>query len=294
MSPGNVEGLRATRYRQRLAAMLRGASCRSISFAIGTAPIHRNFFAETAAAIDGVPTGGTLKWNGVVHRQVQYGVHLKIDDAADRPSFDPEADLLTVPAEAALDTLEGRARLLSACVHVGLNLEGRNLHGPDSECAARISGQLYRMFESIADGDSETEVAAKLQRLEPEAPQDMAFYAVARKTLQHLQTTSRASLQARHQLKPGSFMKIISMTQRDLLHDALLQNAGRAKRAAAVKPLRFSTAKRPSRFLALQSMEGSAAAAAERGEKPKLNLPRVPLLAEEKSSEGAKVVAFAQ
>jgi len=293
MSSGNVEGPRATRYRQRLAAMMRGPSCRSISFAIGTAPIHRNFFAETAAALEGVPTGSTRKWNGVVHRQVQYGVHLRIDDAADRPSFDPEADLLTVPAETEFDTIDGRARLLSACVHVGLNLEGRNLHEPDSECAARISGQLYRMFESIADGDSESDIAVKLQRLEPETPQDKAFYAVARKTLQHLQTISLANLQARHVVKPGSFMKIISMVERDLLHAALLQNAGRAKRIA-VKP-RFSAAKPPSRFLALQAVEASGPVAAERGDKPKLNLPRVPLLAtEEKSGEGAKVVAFAQ
>lgn len=292
MSPGSVEGPRATRYRQRLAAMMRGPSCRSISFAIGTAPIHRNFFAETAAAIEGVPTGGTRKWNGVVHRQVQYGVHLRIDDAAERPSFDAEADLLTVPPEAAFETLEGRARLLSACVHVGLNLEGRNLHAPDSECAARIGGQLYRMFESLADGDGEPEIAVKLQRLEPEAPQDTAFYAVARKTLQHLRTITLANLQARHQVKPGSFMKIVSMAERDLLHATLLQNAGRAKRAVA-KP-RFSAAKAPSRFLALQTVEPLEAVPGERGEKPKLNLPRVPLLAtEEKSGESGKVVAFA-
>jgi len=292
MSPGYVEGPQATRYRQRLAAMMRGTSCRSISFAIGTAPIHRNFFAETAAAIEGVPTGGTRKWNGVVYRQVQYGVHLRINDAADRASFDPEADLLTVPAESEFETIDGRARLLSACVYVGLNLEGRNLHGPDTECAARISSQLYRMFESIADGDSEPDIAAKLQRLEPETPQDKAFYAVARKTLQHLQTITLANLQARHAVKPGSFMKIISMVERDLLHGALLQNAGRAKRTA-VKP-RFSAAKPPARFLALQAVEASAAAPGERGEKPKLNLPRVPLLVEEKATEGAKVVAFAQ
>ena len=41
--------------------------------------------------------------------------------------------------------------------------------------AARIAGQLYRLFENIAGGDPEPEVAAKLRRLEPEAPQDKAF-----------------------------------------------------------------------------------------------------------------------
>jgi hypothetical protein len=288
MSPGYLEGARATRYRQRLAAIMRGASCRSISFAIGTAPIHRNFFAETAAALEGVPTGGTRKWNGIVHRQVQYGVHLRIDETAERPSFDPDADLLTVPKESALDLLEARAEMVAACVHVGLNLEGRNLHAPDSECAARICGQLYRMFESIADGDSETDIATKLLQLEPEMPQDKAFYAVARKTLLHLKTVTLANLQARHALKPGSFLKIISMAERDSLHAALLQG-GRGKRAQALKP-GYKAARPPSRFLALQAVDGAAAATA--AEKPKLNLPRVPLLVEEKPSEG-KVVAFA-
>jgi len=59
MATAYVEELRTTRYRQRLAALVRRPSCRTISFAIGTAPIHRNFFAETAAAIEGLPTGGT-------------------------------------------------------------------------------------------------------------------------------------------------------------------------------------------------------------------------------------------
>jgi hypothetical protein len=288
MSPGFLEGARATRYRQRLAAMMRSASCRSIAFSIGTAPIHRNFFAETAAAIEGVPTGGTRKYNGVVHRQVQYGVHLRIDETAERASFDPDADLLTVPKESALDTLDARAGLISACVHVGLNLEGRNLHAPDSECAARICGQLYRMFESIADGDSESDIAVKLGALEPEAATDKAFYGVARKTLMHLRSVSLANLQARHALKPGSFLKIVSMTERDLLHAALLQAAGRRKRAA-VAP-RLSPARPPSRFLALQAMDALAPGTAM--EKPKLNLPRVPLLVEEKAGDG-KVVAFA-
>ena len=79
MTTAYLEGLRTTRYRRRLAALLRRPACRSISFAIGTAPIHRNFFSETASAIEGLPTGGTRKWNGVTHRQVQYGVRLRID-----------------------------------------------------------------------------------------------------------------------------------------------------------------------------------------------------------------------
>jgi len=291
MSPGFVEGPRATRYRQRLAAIMRSPSCRAISFAIGTAPIHRNFFAETAAAIEGVPTGGTRKYNGVVHRQVQYGVHLRIDETAERASFDPDADLLTVPKESALDTLEDRAALISACVHVGLNLEGRNLHAPDSECAARICGQLYRMFESIADSDAEGEIAVKLHRLEPETPQDKAFYGVACKTLLHLRSVSLANLQARHALKPGSFMKIVSMAERDLLHAALVQGIGRRKRMAVAAAPRINAARPPSRFLALQAVDALAPGTV--GDKPKLNLPRVPLIATEEKSEG-KVVAFAQ
>jgi hypothetical protein len=298
MLPTSVEGLRATRYRQRLAALLRSPICRSISFAIGAAPIHRNFFAETAAAIEGVATGATRKWNGQPHRQVQYGVHLLIDDTATRAGHDADADMLTVPPEAAFDTLDGRAELLRACVHVGLNLEGRNLDLADSECAARIAAQLFRMFETLTDSDLDSEVAAKLEKLEPELAPDKAFFRVAAETLRHLRGTSLSKMQARHAVAPGSFMRIISMAQRDMLHAALLQAAGRKKPAPA-KP-RYSAAKRPSRFLALQAMDGLAAVGPERTEKAKIALPRVPLLGDKPFGdkkdeiETKKVVAFAQ
>jgi hypothetical protein len=254
MASAIVEGLRATRYRQRLAALMRRSSCRSISFAIGTAPIHRNFFAETAAAIEGLPTGGTRKWNGVSHRQVQYGVHLKIDETAERATYDSEHDLLVVPKESEFDTVDGQARLLAACVHAGLNIEGRNLQQLDSECAARIVSHLYRLFESIAESDTDTEVAAKIERLQPESIPDTAFYAAARETLLYLRATWLAESQ-RHKLKPGSFMKIISITQRDLLHDVLLQAMVRPRRRVAVTRPGFAAARPPSRFLALQVVE---------------------------------------
>jgi hypothetical protein len=238
MATAYVEELRATRYRQRLAALVRRPSCRTISFAIGTAPIHRNFFAETAAAIEGLPTGGTRKWNGVNHRQVQYAVRLRIDEKSERATYDPEQDLLIVPAETEFDTLDGQARLLGACVHVGLNIEGRNLDRLDSE------------------SDAELTLSAKIQRLEPESPQDKAFYTVARETLFYLRAMSLAGLQMHRKVKPGSFMKIISNGQRDLLHDALRQPKARARQAAPKPPI-FSAAKPPSRFLALQVVEPS-------------------------------------
>ena len=256
MATAYVEELRTTRYRQRLAALVRRPSCRTISFAIGTAPIHRNFFAETAAAIEGLPTGGTRKWNGVNHRQVQYAVRLRIDEKSERATYDPEQDLLIVPAETEFDTLDGQARLLGACVHVGLNIEGRNLDRLDSECAARIAGQLYRLFENVGESDAELTLSAKIQRLEPESPQDKAFYTVARETLFYLRAMSLAGLQMHRKVKPGSFMKIISNGQRDLLHDALRQPKARARQAAPKPPI-FSAAKPPSRFLALQVVEPS-------------------------------------
>jgi len=257
MTTAYLEGLRTTRYRRRLAALLRRPACRSISFAIGTAPIHRNFFSETASAIEGLPTGGTRKWNGVTHRQVQYGVRLRIDETTDEATYDAERDLLLVPAESAFDTIDGQVRLLSACVHVGLNFEGRNLHQLDSECAARIAGQLFRLFESVGDRDSELEIVEKIKRLEPESPRDKAFYDVARETLLYLHTTSHAKVQLFHKLKPGSFMKIISIAKRDMLHDVLQQGTVRSWRAPA-KP-KIKVARPPSRFLALQEMEPSTA-----------------------------------
>ena len=88
MATAYIEEPRATRYRQRLAALLRRPSCRWISFAIGTAPIHRDFFPDTAASIEGLPTGGM---------QVQYGVRLRVLDGAGRATYDAERDLLVVP-----------------------------------------------------------------------------------------------------------------------------------------------------------------------------------------------------
>ena len=61
MATAYIEEPRATRYRQRLAELLRRPACRWISFTIGTAPVHRDFFAHTAASIEGLPTGG-IPW----------------------------------------------------------------------------------------------------------------------------------------------------------------------------------------------------------------------------------------
>src|SRR5215471_2711543 len=139
MATAYIEEPRATRYRQRLAELLRRPSCRWISFTIGTAPVHRDFFTDTAASIEGLPTGGIREWNGVSHRQVQYGVRLQVLEGADRAVYSAERDLLAVPKESEFDSLDGRARLLGACVHVGLAMKGRNLQWLDSECAARIA-----------------------------------------------------------------------------------------------------------------------------------------------------------
>jgi hypothetical protein len=260
MATAYIEELRTTRYRQRLAALLRRPSCRWISFAIGAAPIHRSFFAETAAAIEGQQTGGARLRNGVNHRQVQYGVRLRIAEDADRATYDSECNQLVVPRESAFDTLDGQQHLLSACVHVGLKIKGRHRHELDSEYAARIAGHLYRLFENIAGGDSEAEVAAKLRRLEPEAPQDKAFYAAAREILQHLRATSLTALRGHRRLEAGSFMKIIGIAQRDRLHRLLQQAVVRTARTAP-KP-HFIGVALPSRFLALQEMEPAVLTAA--------------------------------
>ena len=108
MATAYIEEPRATRYRQRLAALLRRPSCRWISFAIGTAPIHRDFFPDTAASIEGLPTGGVREWNGVSHRQVQYGVRLRVLDGVGRATYDAERDLLVVPEEAEFDSMTAR------------------------------------------------------------------------------------------------------------------------------------------------------------------------------------------
>lgn len=256
MATAYIEEPRATRYRQRLAALLRRPSCRWISFAIGTAPVHRDFFADAAASIEGLPTGGVHERNGVSHRQVQYGVRLRVAAGVERATYDAERDLLVVPEETEFDDLDGQARLISACVHVGLAIKGRNLQWLDSECAARIAGQLYRLFESVADGDGEAEVAARLEQLEPESPLDQAFYDVAKEILQHRRATWLANMRVRHALEPGSFMKIVRVDRRDRLHDVLLRGAG-SKPREAPRPSR-SAIPRASRFLALQQLEAAA------------------------------------
>ena len=252
MATAYIEEPRATHYRKRLAALLRRPSCRWISFAIGTAPVHRGFFADTAAAIEGTPTGGVREWNGAIHRLVQYGVRLRIAEGVERASFDVERDLLTVPAESELDTLDGQARLISACVHVGLHIEGRSRQWLDSECAARIAGQLYRLFESVVDGDGEHEAAAMMQLLGPQDAKDKAFYDVATEIVRHRRATWIANMRVHHSLEPGSFMKIIRVDQRDRLHDLLMQGSGRKNQ---VPPKPSSGTTRASRFLALQAME---------------------------------------
>src|SRR5262245_29223294 len=124
MANALIEDPRTTLYRQKLAELLRRPSCRWISFAVGAAPIHRNFFATVAVALEGLPTGDVRHDSGISHRQVQYGVRLRItashDDGA---SYDADQDLLIVPAEGAFGTLDGQATLVSACVHLGLDLE---------------------------------------------------------------------------------------------------------------------------------------------------------------------------
>jgi len=256
MATAYIEEPRATRYRQRLAELLRRPACRWISFTIGTAPVHRDFFADTAASIEGLPTGGIREWNGISHRQVQYGVRLQVLEGADRAVYSAERDLLAVPKESEFDSLDGRARLLSACVHVGLAMKGRNLQWLDSECAARIAGELYRLFESVADGDSDADVAAKLEMLAPAAMPDRAFYDVSAGILQHRRATWLANMRVHHALEPGSFLKIIGVDQRDRLHQALLQGAGRKPRQAP-KPNPAAVIRNKS-FLALQELGPAA------------------------------------
>jgi hypothetical protein len=240
-----IEDTRITLYRQRLAALLRRPSCQWMAFAIGAAPVHRGFFDDVVAAVEGLPAGGAMPANGSSHRQVQYGVRVRIL-AGERAqaSYDAEADVLYVPIEAVLDSLDGQAGLVRACVHVGLDI------------AARIAGQLYRLFESVADGDGEAEVTVKLQALAPAAPADKAFFEVAAEILRHRRATVRANLRVSNPLQPGSFMKFVRTAQRARLHDILSQDpAGtgrRSQRPTAALP-------RASRFLALQPLRLSAA-----------------------------------
>jgi hypothetical protein len=257
MATALVEDSRITLYRQRLAALLRRPSCQWMAFAIGAAPVHRSFFDDVVAAVEGLPAGGATNAHGGSHRQVQYGVRLRIL-AGERAqaSYDADADVLYVPMEAALDSLDGQAGLIGACVHLGLDIEARNHNALDSESAARIAGQLYRLFESIADTDGEAEVTEKLQALTPAAAVDKAFFDVAVEILRHRRATLRANLRVSHPLQPGSFMKFVRTPQRARLHDILAQEAGgkdrRPQRPAGALP-------RASRFLALQPLVRSAA-----------------------------------
>jgi hypothetical protein len=257
MATALIEDSRITLYRQRLAALLRRPSCQWMAFSIGAAPVHRGFFDDVVAAIEGLPAGGATPPEGNGHRQVQYGVRLRIlAGERARASYDAEGDVLYVPTEAALDNLDGQAQLVSACVHLGLDIEARNHNAPDSESAARIAGQLYRLFESIDDGDGEPEVTAKLQALAPAAPAEKAFFEVAVEILRHRRATLRANLRVSHPLQPGSFMKFVRTVQRARLHDILAQEPGRAER----RPQRpVGALPRASRFLALRPLALSAA-----------------------------------
>jgi len=253
-----IEDPRTTLYRQRLAQLLCRPSCRWMSFSVGTAPIHRSFFADVAAAIEGLPTG-VQQPNGVAHRQVQYGVRLRIV-TGDHASYDAERDLLVVPGEEALDTLDGQARLISACVHLGLDLEARNHQQLDSECAARIAGHLYRLYETITTEETETETAGKLQQLAPASAEEQPFFAVAADILRHCRATLRANRRSNHPLQPGSFMKIVRTSQRDQLHDLLLKG-DRRQTGGAHRPT-YGVLPRSSRFLAFQSVQPAVLRAA--------------------------------
>jgi hypothetical protein len=253
MATAFIEDPRVTRYRQKLADLLRRPSCRWMSFAIGTAPIHRGFFADAAEAIEGLPTGDVQHGDGVSHRQVQYGVRLKIVDGADA-FYDAERDVLVVPEETALDGLDGQAKLVGACVHLGLDIEARNRQPLDSESAARIARHLYRLFESVADDLGEAEVADRIKQLAPELPADKAFFDVAAEILRHRRATLRAHRRISHPLQPGSFMKIVGTDRREQLHDVLVEGTERRRRQAAPRPAMYALP-RASRFLALQALE---------------------------------------
>ena len=255
-----IEHPRTTVYRQRLAELLRRPSCRWMSFSVGAAPIHRNFFADVAAAIEGLPTAAQ-PGNGVGHRQVQYGVRLRIVAGEDnRASYDAERDLLIVPEETAFDTLDGQAKLVSACVRFGLDLEARNHQPLDSECAARIAGHLYRLYETVSHEGAEAETAAKLQQLTPASAEEQPFFAVAADILRHCRATLRANLRSSHPMQPGSFLKIVRTSQRDQLHDLLLKS-GQRKAQGARRPS-SGVLPRSSRFLAFQSVQPAALRAA--------------------------------
>ena len=116
MANGLIEDPRTTLYRWRLADLLRRPSCRWISFAVGTAAIHRSFFESVAVALEGLPAGEAQHRAGTSHRQVQYGVRLRIGASdLDRARYEADRDhLLTVPPEGAFATLENQATLVNA------------------------------------------------------------------------------------------------------------------------------------------------------------------------------------
>jgi hypothetical protein len=252
-APVPIEEQRTTLYRQRLAALLRRPSCQWICFAVGTAPVHRGFFNDVAVAIEGRQAGGIRQRNGVSHRQVQYGVRLRVGACkAGSAAYDGERAVLAVADERDLDTLEGQAALVGACVHVGLDIAGRRLRPVDNECAARIAACLYRLFEISADADSEADARAELPADGPDRGTDAAFRAVAKGVLCHHRATCLTNLRANHPLEPGSFMKIIHPDARAKLHRLLTPITARANRRPA-RPWVLKGA-RKSRFLTLQTM----------------------------------------
>jgi hypothetical protein len=249
-----VEEQRTTLYRQRLAALLRRPSCQWICFAVGTAPVHRGFFNDTAVAIEGRQAGVIRQRNGVSHRQVQYGVRLTVGACEPgRAVYDGERAVLAVADERDLDTLAGQAALVGACVHVGLDMAGRCLQPLDNECAARIAACLYRLLEISTEVDGESDVSAKPAADASDRGVDAAFRAAAKDVHGHHRATCLTSLRANHPLEPGSFMKIIRADERARLHRLLMSAAGRANRRPLPRP-RALTGARKSRFLALQTI----------------------------------------
>jgi hypothetical protein len=255
MATALIEDPRTTLYRQKLADLLRRPSCRWISFAVGTVPIHRSFFDRVAVALEGLPTGRVQHESGISHRQVQYGVRLHIAASdSDHASYDVDRDLLIVPAEGALDTLDGQATLVSACVHLGLDLEARNHQRFDTECAAHIAGHLYRLYETITLDENESEFAEKLQRLAPASLEEKPFFDAAVDIVHHCRATLSANRRS-DPLQPGSFLKIVRTDKGGRLHDLLRAGTWRYDRptrrpAPDIIP-------RASRFLALQRLQST-------------------------------------
>jgi hypothetical protein len=253
MANALIEDPRTTLYRQKLAELLRRPSCRWISFVVGTAPVHRSFFESVAVALEGLPTGDVQHESGLSHRQVQYGVRMRITGSYnDHASYDADRDLLIVPAEDAFGTLDGQANLVGACVHLGLDLEARNHRWLDSECAARIACHLYRLYETVTLDENEPELAEKLQLLAPPSPLDKPFFDVAAEIVRHCRATLRAKTRT-YPVQPGSFMKIVRTDRCVRLHDLLLDGASRYDRPARRPALGMLP--RASRFLALQAVQ---------------------------------------